>query len=89
MDLTKHFQTEDFNCTLEPDHLKRICNNILEPIQLRFGKIIIHGGCTATLFFKVEGFDNQIIYDYIRQILIHSFVACDAHWICVACEGDV
>lgn len=92
MDLSKHFKLEDFVEDHVTANLRRICVNILEPIQQRFGIVTVlklHGDfldyCVA---FKVVGFDNKIIAEYIENSLVHSFVRVGNEWIYVECDPD-
>lgn len=89
MDLSKHFKLEDF---IDPGHIatiRRIVVNVLEPIQQRFGTVIINnaGSDLYSVAFKVEGYDNSIIAEYIEHSLVHSFLRVGREWIYVECDA--
>ena len=90
MDLSKNFKLEDFISIQTISNYRRICVNILEPIRQRFGSVILDSEIefSSAVRFKVHGYKNEIIADYIQESLIHSIVSHTDKWVYVECHPN-
>lgn len=79
MQLSKNFTIEDFIQEQDLVFLKSLCSNILEPIRRKFGPIKIYNTYMGAnlVRFSVQGFNSEIIKDYIENCLIHGYVTVE------------
>ncbi len=91
MKLTKNFNLEHFIPEECVEHYRDISKFVLEPIQQRFGQVLIKASWNPfDIQFKVKDFDSNTIYEYVQNNLVHSFVMIDllTGWIIVRCEKE-